>query len=846
MAGYINISGTWKRVKEAYIKIAGYTDTIPVPPFFVTVPPQWKKAKEIWLNIGDNVWKKVFPTVITPVIENQVELTSSTAAASGRTILTGKYYHWIDGDTITYFFERVSPSFGAVSSAVVTNPNVGTSSTVSYIVPQSDVVVSSTPVDNEYRFRVNAINAETNGSADSYNTQATNVIINVPRNITNLSAYFIGTDTIGIQWTSGFYTESFRVEYKRSTDSTYTIYDHYNYSPISNSALIPGLISGTSYDFQVTPYTGARVDSTSSKGYYGNSSTVSATTATPPGNVTNGFVILNPATTLGSTSNISQIASDSANYLLVTVSTEDFVKDNSSVTISGATGSQSVVNGTWLTVSHPDRSKFFIYNPNGTWGSITTQNYSSGCTARYLNRVTPYTATLYWTAGSNTTGYELTLSISDASTFDFQTVTLGAVSSYSFSSVGSTTNTKNKYFTASITPYNGSIAGSSYSFSTAGARALPPSTSNVAFNTESAVNTVAASFVKVSGYGTAASPWQGDIYALTPGTWIFNGDGSANTKIYLRDWSVDTGSDYLVYSGFAIYFVTSRPFSIPSFYNYQIPNNSVYGSPLYMASILANDSTLDAVFPGDEGLGKYSFAQTGDVNRLRGPGSGSGESTAGKTDSNLRFLIYDNSPNPPYWAYFYGRYTPAVVNGNGVYTITTTQTVLSNAVSNPDVLNISSLTSASWYFVSIYGYNNGVFSYENNIFTQTYTKATALPSAPTGSEFYMERSGNTLYWWKIADSYTNVHLIWIRMDRYVGGVYQNSYDYYFFPYFYTVTSNLSGYPNNPSTSIRYSIDLSSLPSGTYYPFLGFYNYDFGFGPGPVQTNYVGTTYPFTK
>jgi hypothetical protein len=844
LAGYINISGAWKRVKEAYIKTAEWFD----PTTLTIVPEQWKKAKEIWLNVGDNIWEKVFPTVITPVTESQVELTSSTAAASGRTILTGKYYHWIDGDTITYYFEKTdsaTPTFSSISSAVVVNPNTGTSSTVSYIVPQSDVTLPTLTypnMANEYRFHVNAVNAETGGTGDSYNTSATNVFIYPPRDITNLSASGSSTSTISVSWTEGFYTESFRVEYKQSSSSTYIIWDHYDNNPGLNFAIISGLTQGITYDIKVTPYSGLRVDSTSSKGYYGNSSTTSATTLIAPGNVTNGLVFLNPTYTLGATANVSQIEGyGNANYVIVTVNVEDFVKDNSSITIAGATGSQSVLNGSWLTVSHPDRSKFYIYNASGGWASIGTQTYSSGCTARYRDRTTPYNATLFWTPGSNTTGYELVLY--EATTPSFQTITLGATNGYSFTSVGGVPITKNQFFTVSITPYNGSIAGNTYYFYSLGARSN--TSGDVAFNTESAINTVSASFVKVSGFGTSASPWQGDVYALTPGTWIYNGDGSANIKVYLRDWAVDTGADYLVYDGFAVAGVSSRPVSTPSWFNYQIPNNSVFGSPLYMAAIFANDSTLDAVFPGDQGLGTYSFATTGNVNRLRGPGAGTGEVTANKTTTSLLFYIYQNTPNPPNWYYFFYRYTPAVTGGNGVYTLTTVGNNTFSSASNPAVLGFSGITSASWYVVYFYGYNNGVFSQEVTSI-QTYTKATALPSTPTTSEFYMERSGNTLYWWKIADNYTNVHLIWIRIDRYVGGVYQNSYNYYFYPYFFTVTSNLAGYPSNPSTSVRYSIDISSLPSGTYYPFLGFYNYDFGFGPGPVQTNYVGTTYPFTK
>lgn len=844
MTGYIERNGAWKKMKEAYIKTAIWFD----PATLTFIPEQWKKAKEIWLNVGSGIWEKVFPEVITPVIENQVTLTSSTAAASGRTILTGRHYHWIDGDTITYFFEKTdsaTPTFSSISSAIVTNPNTGTSSTVSYTVVQSDVTLptpSYPNMANEYRFHVNAVNDATGGTADSYNTSVTNVYIYPPTDITSLSATPSASGVIFLSWASGLNTGSFKVEYKLSSSPTYLNWNHYDANPGTNTATVSGLSNGVSYDFRVTPYTGLRVDSTSSKGYYGNSSETSASIPPPPGDVTNGRVFLSPTLSNGSTTTVTQIQGyGNANYVIVTVTTEDFVKDGSYVSISGATGAQSTLNGSWRTFRNPDRSKFYLYNPSGTWASIPTQNYSSGCTARYLTRGNPYNITATWTPSSGATYYVLVLY--ETSTVNIQSITLPAGSSfYNFTSINGVANTKNMFYTINITPYNGSIPGSTYYFYEYGARSN--TSGDRAVNTESAINSIAPSFVKISGYGTSAAPWQGDTYALAPGSWIFNGDGSAQVAVVLRDWAVDFGADYLIYEGYADYYVTSRPFGIPSFTNYQIPSNSTYGSPLYLVSAVSNDSTLDAVFPGDQGLGTYAFAQTGDITRLRGPGASTAESTGGKTSTNLRFFIYQNTPNPPNWYYFLFKYNAPVFGGNGVYTTTTASQGSTTTIANPHVLNITPLTASSWYIIYIYGYNNGVYSQELTAL-DAYTKATAPPSIPTNSDFYFERSGNTLYWWKIADNYTNVHLIWVRIDRYVGGVYQTSYNYYFYPWFYTVTSNLSGYPNNPSTSIRYSIDISSLPSGDYYPLLGFYNYDFGFS-GPVQGVNIGSTYPFTK
>jgi len=791
------VGGVWKTVSAMHVRVGGV----------------WKTVSAGHVRVG-GVWKNFFPGTLSPSTTFQVDITSSTNASTGIVTLTGINYPWLNATYLTYFFDVSSNngvSWSLLSTGAISNPV--TSNTASYVVTQADVTAN---VDNLYRFRVTGFN--TTYSTQTTSTSATNVTINAARNISGL---FTSPDTtfVYLFWTPGAYTSSYKVEYKLSISGSYTTYDHINETGVGFTT-VSGLSSGTSYDFRLTPYTGVRINSSSSKGYYGNSSTVSSTTLSPPGDVTNGYSYLSASQSSGSSTNVSTIYNAGANYALVLVSTDDFVKDGSIVTISGATGSQSIVNGTYVTIRGQDRSTFYIYNPSGTWGSIPTQNYASGCTATYKTRSTPYTITLSWTPGANTTGYSLSLYQSVGGSF--ATVSLGAVSSYSFTSIGGNYNLKDQIYSFSITPYNGAIAGNTYTFYNL---ALEQSGGgNVSLNTKSAVNTTSPSFVKVSGYGTSSSPWEGDIYALTPGSWTVNGDGSAVLAVRLIDFLVDSGQDYLISSGFGQYNFTTRAESVPSFYSYQIPNDSNYGSPLYLSTIVANDSTLDAVFPGDAGYGAIANATSGSINNLYGP-----TSIAVNTRSTAYIIwnITRASNRPPYWQGYFSRFIPAVYGGNGVFTVSNTNTAVS-ASATTVTMTQTDVTKASWVSAYIYGYNNGVISsdYQNG-----FEYAAADPVAPTFTvtDFYLQYSSNTLYMWKIADTYTNTHYIVIALDRYVGGVYQNTYYQYFLPYVYTVTSNLTGYPNNPSNSLKYAWDLSSYPSGSYYAYLNVYNFNYGLG-----------------
>jgi hypothetical protein len=519
------------------------------------------------------------------------------------------------------------------------------------------------------------------------------------------------------------------------------------------------------------------------------------------------------------------------------VSTDDFIKDGSFVTISGATGAQSAVNGTWQAIRGTDRSTFYIYNPSGTWGSIGTQNYASGCTATYKTRSTPYTITLTWTPGANTTGYSLSLyqSVGGSSA----TISLGAVSTYSFTNIGGNYNLKDQIYSFSLTPYNGAISGNTYTFYNL---ALEQSGGgNVSLNTKSAINTTSPSFVKVSGFGTSSSPWEGDVYALTPGSWTVNGDGSAVIAVRLIDFLIDSGQDYLVSSGFGSYNFTTRSESVASFANYQIPNNSNSGAPLYLSTIVANDSTLDAAFPGDEGLGSIATAVSGNINNLNGP-----TSIAINTRST-GFIIWNitrASNRPPFWYGSFIRFVPAVFGGSGNYTTSISNTAVS-ASATTVTMTQTDVTKASWVSTTIYGYNNGVLSSDSQ---NAFEYAAADPVLPviTSNEFYIQVSGNTVYWWKTADTYTNTHLLGVRLSRYVGSTFMGDYEQFFYPFFYTVTSNLSGYPNNPSNSLKYSWDISGLPSGTYYIGMIAYNYNYGYGVHDLAVNYVGTSNPFNR
>ena len=686
-----------------------------------------------------------------------------------------------------------------------------------------------------YRFSVTANNTTYNTQTISTNSSVTNITVNAARDISSLNPYATSTTEISMTWVAGAYSNSFLVEYKANSSGTWIPQGYINLTGSAGSSqgtTFSGLLSGTLYNFRVTPYTGLAL-----KGYYGNSATANAVTFTAPSNVTNGTVLIgNTTSTVGTpTANITSISFVDSYYALVVCSTNNFVKSGCNIQITGATGNQTVVNGGSVAFKAPGLSSFYVVSPLGLFGSIGNQSYVSGCTVTYVNR-TGYEASLNWTPGANTDGYNITVQQwSSAGFYEVEySSTLGAVSSYNFTTFSGITLTKNKKYKIILQPKNGSVTGNSYYFENIYVE------SGYAFNTISPENSASPDFIKISGYGTKADPWEGDIYKLESGSWYVNGDGRYDVAILLYDTVLIT-NDYLVASVFPNISATSRP-DIPSdFGGYQIPNNSST-SQLYLTITAINQTILDVAFPGDEGLGTSSTAITGSVNNLYGPSNST--SLNSRAINSLQYYVFRQGSAQPNW--FTSAYITNYpqVGGDGFYTQTLVESGIKSAAIDPLQYNITGINSARWYDIFIYGYNNGVFSSDIKYFRE-YTNATAAPSVLTGSDFYIERVGNTVYWWKIADTYTNVHLLYLRLDRYVGGVYQTSYYEYFYPFYSTVTSNLSGYPNNPSTSLKNSFNISSLPSGTYYPYIGPYNYNFGAG-SVVLTNYIGTTYPFVK
>jgi hypothetical protein len=829
----IKVGNDWVEPSAIFIHTDVFTGFVPgSPPTPATV---WKLVDEVWLNIDGTTWKKVYPKVLFPEIENQVEISSTTFFSTGIITLRGKNYHWTDFTSLQYNFEHSDDggvTFPSIASGTPTNPSSGGSdSSSTYVLTNSNVTANT---DNLYRFSVTASNSTYGTQTISTNSSITNITVNGARDISSLNPYATSTTEISMTWTAGAYSNSFLVEYKANSSGTWIPQGFINLTGSAGSSqgtTFSGLVSGTLYNFKVTPYTGL-----AGKGYFGNSATANAVTFTAPSNITNGTVLIgNTTSTTGTpTANITSISFVNSNFALVVCNTDNFVKSGSNIQITGATGNQTVVNGGSVAFKAPGLSSFYVYSPNGLFGSIGNQSYVSGCTVTYVDRV-GYVAFLNWTPGANTDGYNITVQQwSSAGFYEVEySSTLGAVSAYNFQTFSGITLTKNKKYKIILQPKNGSVTGNSYYFENIYVE------SGYAFNTISPENSSPADFIKISGYGTKTDPWEGDIYKLESGSWYVNGDGRYEVAVLLYDTPLIT-NDYLVATVFAGISASSRP-DIPSdFGGYQIPNNSNL-SQLYLTITAINQTILDVAFPGDEGLGTSSTAITGSVNNLAGPSNVTSLNSRGI--NSLQYYVFRQGSVQPNW------YTSAFINnyaqvgGSGFSTYTGVESGVKSAAIDPFQYNLTGINSARWYDIYIYGYNNGVFSSDIKYFRE-YTNATAAPSVLTGLDFYIERVGNTVYWWKIADTYTNVHLLYLRLDRYVGGVYQTSYYSYYYPFSTTVTSNLSGYPNNPSTSLKYSYDISALPNGTYYPFMGSYNYNFGFSASDVATNYIGTTYPF--
>jgi hypothetical protein len=141
-------SGGWKSISSMFVRtIAGSGG--------------WKNITQGWIRISQGVggWRQFFSTSVTPVIEQQVQLTKSSSInadyhnSTYPVTLTGRKYHFANADVFSYRFYRSADQvvWTAMTSVTFTsNPSTGSSSTVSYQLQNADFTSTTMYFKFEY------------------------------------------------------------------------------------------------------------------------------------------------------------------------------------------------------------------------------------------------------------------------------------------------------------------------------------------------------------------------------------------------------------------------------------------------------------------------------------------------------------------------------------------------------------------------------------------------------------------------------------------------------------------------------------------------------------------------
>jgi hypothetical protein len=256
MGIYLKNSTGWKDLKEVYLKNS----------------TGWKKITNAYLKTSTG-WKRLFSSSVTPSIDSQVEISKSTNSTTKLITLTGTNYNWDNSTGLTYEFERsedgVSYISPVLSNGTITNPTV--SNTKTYELTTSDVTANLT---NTYKFTVNATNSTYNTSASSSAT----LTVEGVRNISSLTNYDQGYNSLSFSWSGGLYANSFMYQYQtynNDVEGTWSTQLVSESSPVTITSLSPNF----KYRVRVKGITGTTAEN---PGYSGNWAYAVGTTLNPP------------------------------------------------------------------------------------------------------------------------------------------------------------------------------------------------------------------------------------------------------------------------------------------------------------------------------------------------------------------------------------------------------------------------------------------------------------------------------------------------------------------------------------------------------------------------------------
>ena len=191
---------------------------------------------------GNGPWSHSsgYPTVTTQS-EQTVTAPGTPSAPSVSTV---------DHDSLTVSWTDVT---GATSYSVryrVSGSNASWSSTST---SSTSITINSLSPSTTYEFQIQASNTAGNSGWSSSGTGSTNAEpAPVPGSVTNLSTSNVSWDSFSISWsapTSGGVLTGYHVQYKRSTDTTYT-----NVSDTTPPSPVTGLDTSTTYNVRVRAY----------------------------------------------------------------------------------------------------------------------------------------------------------------------------------------------------------------------------------------------------------------------------------------------------------------------------------------------------------------------------------------------------------------------------------------------------------------------------------------------------------------------------------------------------------------------------------------------------------------
>lgn len=150
MPASVNVDNTWRTIASLRVNVAN----------------TWRTVTNGYVNVA-GTWRTFFTSAPTPSIASTVTISRNNATYPST--LTGTMSRWTNSTSITYVFEKSSDNSNFVpigSAAVIDNPSVGSSNTVTYALTIADMPAFT----SYYRFVVTAVNSTYSTSTTSTST----------------------------------------------------------------------------------------------------------------------------------------------------------------------------------------------------------------------------------------------------------------------------------------------------------------------------------------------------------------------------------------------------------------------------------------------------------------------------------------------------------------------------------------------------------------------------------------------------------------------------------------------------------------------------------------------------